>query len=106
VAGLHIAVIGHEDGEGVALEVEALEGIEEAADVPVHHGAHAVVDGEVFAQAFFAEGNNEWPVVKGAVTNNAALAALGTPKMESVSIATIGKNQIAAQRNLDRVGYR
>ena len=58
------------------------------------------------AQAYFAEGNNEWPVVKGAVTNNAALAALGTPKVENVPISTIGKNQIAAQRILDRVGYR
>jgi iron(III) transport system substrate-binding protein len=58
------------------------------------------------AQAYFADGNNEWPVVKGAVTSNAALAALGTPKMESVPISTIGKNQIAAQRILDRVGYR
>jgi len=58
------------------------------------------------AQAYFAEGNNEWPVVKGAVINNPALAALGTPKMENVPIATIGKNQIAAQRILDRVGYR
>ena len=58
------------------------------------------------AQAYFAEGNNEWPVVKGAMTNNPALAALGTPKMESVPISTIGKNQIVAQRILDRVGYR
>lgn len=58
------------------------------------------------AQAYFAEGNNEWPVVKGAVTNNPALAALGTPKMENIPISTIGKNQIVAQRILDRVGYR
>jgi iron(III) transport system substrate-binding protein len=58
------------------------------------------------AQAYFAEGNNEWPVVKNAVTNNPALAELGTPKAENVPIATIGKNQIAAQRILDRVGYR
>jgi iron(III) transport system substrate-binding protein len=58
------------------------------------------------AQAYFANGNNEWPVVKGAVTDNPALAALGTPKTENVPIAAIGKNQIAAQRILDRVGYR
>jgi iron(III) transport system substrate-binding protein len=58
------------------------------------------------AQAYFADGNNEWPVVKGAKTDNAALAALGTPKFENVPISTIGKNQIAAQRILDRVGYR
>jgi len=58
------------------------------------------------AQAYFAEGNNEWPVVKGAVINNAALAALGSFKQESVPISSVGKGQIAAQRILDRVGYR
>ena len=58
------------------------------------------------AQNYFADGNNEWPVVKGVRTDNAALAALGAPKFESVPISTIGKNQIAAQRILDRVGYR
>ena len=58
------------------------------------------------AQNYFADGNNEWPVVKGVRTDNAALAALGTPKFENVPISTIGKNQIAAQRILDRVGYR
>ena len=58
------------------------------------------------AQTYFADGNNEWPVVKGAKTANAALEALGTPKFENVPVSTIGKNQIAAQRILDRVGYR
>ena len=58
------------------------------------------------AQAYFAEGNNEWPVVKGAVTNNPALAALGSFRQENVPISSIGKGQIAAQRILDRVGYR
>jgi iron(III) transport system substrate-binding protein len=58
------------------------------------------------AQKYFAEGNNEWPVVKSASTSNAALASLGNFKAESVPIASIGKGQIAAQRILDRVGYR
>ncbi len=58
------------------------------------------------AQAYFANGNNEWPAVKDAKTDNAALAALGSPKFENVPVSTIGKNQIAAQRILDRVGYR
>jgi iron(III) transport system substrate-binding protein len=58
------------------------------------------------AQTYFADGNNEWPVVKGVKTDNAALAALGTPKFENVPISSIGKDQIAAQRILDRVGYR
>lgn len=58
------------------------------------------------AQAYFANGNNEWPVVKSAVAANPALESLGKFKAENVSIATIGKNQIAAQKILDRVGYK
>jgi len=58
------------------------------------------------AQTYFADGNNEWPVVKGAQVNNPALASLGTFKSENVPISSIGKGQIAAQRILDRVGFR
>jgi iron(III) transport system substrate-binding protein len=58
------------------------------------------------AQTYFANGNNEWPVVASAAVKNPALESLGKFKAENVSIATIGKNQIAAQRILDRVGYK
>lgn len=58
------------------------------------------------AQAYFANGNNEWPVVEGAELNNPALAALGRFKQENVPLSSIGKAQVAAQRILDRVGYR
>jgi iron(III) transport system substrate-binding protein len=58
------------------------------------------------AQAYFADGNNEWPVVKGAEVANPALASLGSFKAESVPIGSVGKGQIAAQRILDRAGYR
>ncbi|MFZ5540576.1 MAG: Fe(3+) ABC transporter substrate-binding protein [Pseudomonadota bacterium] len=58
------------------------------------------------AQAYFANGNNEWPVAKGAELSNPALAALGRFKQENVPLSSIGKGQIAAQRILDRVGYR
>jgi iron(III) transport system substrate-binding protein len=58
------------------------------------------------AQAYFANGNNEWPVVATAAVKNPALESLGTFKAENLSIATIGKNQIAAQKILDRVGYK
>jgi iron(III) transport system substrate-binding protein len=58
------------------------------------------------AQAYFADGNNEWPVIKGAEAANPALASLGTFKAESVPISSVGKGQIAAQRILDRAGYR
>ena len=58
------------------------------------------------AQSYFANGNNEWPVVKGTQLNNPQLSSLGNFKQETISIASVGKNQIAAQRILDRVGYK
>ncbi len=58
------------------------------------------------AQTYFANGNNEWPVAKGAQLNNPQLSSLGKFKQETVAISTIGKNQVAAQRILDRVGYK
>ncbi|GIZ52375.1 Fe(3+) ABC transporter substrate-binding protein [Noviherbaspirillum aridicola] len=58
------------------------------------------------AQGYFANGNNEWPVVASAVAKNETLEAMGKFKTEKISIATIGKNQIAAQKILDRVGYK
>jgi iron(III) transport system substrate-binding protein len=58
------------------------------------------------AQAYFADGNNEWPVAKGTVVSNPELASLGTFKQEPMPVSSMGKGQIAAQRILDRVGYR
>ena len=58
------------------------------------------------AQAYFANGNNEWPVVQTAVAKNPALEALGKFKVENVSVAAMGKNQVTAQKILDRAGYK
>ena len=58
------------------------------------------------AQRNFSDGNNEWPAVPSVTTNNPALEALGKFKTEKLSIATIGKNQIVAQKILDRAGYK
>lgn len=58
------------------------------------------------AQEYFANGNNEWPVVKSVKIENEGLKILGTFKAENISVAAIGRNQIAAQRLLDRVGYK
>lgn len=58
------------------------------------------------AQQYFADGNNEWPTVKTVKTNNVALKKLGDFKMEEVSIGAIGKNQIYAQKILDKVSYK
>lgn len=58
------------------------------------------------AQKYFADGNNEWPIVKSVKTTNDALNKLGNFKQENISIASIGKNQIYAQKILDRVSYK
>ena len=58
------------------------------------------------AQAYFAEGNNEWPAVASVKVNNPALRALGDFKSETVPVAAVGMNQIKVQQMLDRVGYK
>jgi len=58
------------------------------------------------AQAYFANGNNEWPAVPTAKVANPALETLGTFKVESVPVSVIGMNQVKVQQMLDRVGYK
>jgi iron(III) transport system substrate-binding protein len=58
------------------------------------------------AQTYFANGNNEWPVVKSSPLKNPELASLGNFKAENVSVAKIGVNTAKAQMLLDRVGYK
>ena len=58
------------------------------------------------AQNYFANGNNEWPVVNGVKLDNAALASLGTFKTDTLNISALGKNQALAQKIFDRVGYK
>jgi iron(III) transport system substrate-binding protein len=57
------------------------------------------------AQLYFADGNNEWPVVK-IQGSNPALSAFGTFKSDPVPVSVIGMNQIKVQQMLDRVGYK
>lgn len=58
------------------------------------------------AQVYFADGNNEWPAVKSAATRNAALEQMGKFKADPMPIATLGKNTPAAQKLVDRAGWR
>ncbi len=58
------------------------------------------------AQAYFANGNNEWPAVRDVKLQNPALEAFGSFKAESVPVSVIGMNQVRVQQMLDRVGYR
>jgi iron(III) transport system substrate-binding protein len=58
------------------------------------------------AQAYFANGNNEWPVVKTVAPKNAELAALGKFKPDPLNVGALAKNLPAAQRIVDRVGWK
>jgi len=58
------------------------------------------------AQRYFADGNNEWPVVPSVQVANPALDAFGKFKIDPMPIATYGKNTAAAQRLADTVDWR
>jgi iron(III) transport system substrate-binding protein len=58
------------------------------------------------AQAYFANGNNEWPAVPNLKIGNPALDTLGTFKTETIPVAAVGNNQVKVQQMLDRVGYK
>lgn len=58
------------------------------------------------AQVYFADGNNEWPAVPSIKVENEGLNKLGAFKMEDVSVAAMGRNQITAQKILDRARYK
>lgn len=60
------------------------------------------------AQAYFADGNNEWPAAIGVKLDNPVLNAMsgGPFKREEIPASVIGMNQIKVQQMLDRVGFR
>jgi len=58
------------------------------------------------AQRYFADGNNEWPVVPGARVTNPVLSALGEFQYDPINVAVLGRNQPVAQRIFDRVGWK
>jgi iron(III) transport system substrate-binding protein len=57
------------------------------------------------AQEYFAQVNNEYPVVEG-VAPGAALASLGVLKAAPVNVSIYGENQPVAQRVYDRAGWQ
>jgi len=58
------------------------------------------------AQLYFADGNNEWPVVASLKVANPALQTLGPFKSETIPVSVVGMNQVKIQQMLDRVGYK
>ncbi|MGL1832783.1 extracellular solute-binding protein [Rhodocyclaceae bacterium SMB388] len=58
------------------------------------------------AQIYFADGNNEWPVVPGVRTDNPALAKMGEFKSDTTPLGTLSAGIAEAQRIFDRAGFR
>ncbi|HEV3008792.1 MAG TPA: Fe(3+) ABC transporter substrate-binding protein [Burkholderiales bacterium] len=58
------------------------------------------------AQRYFADGNNEWPVVRGVKVDNPVLNALGDFKRDRLNVAVLGKNQPNSQKIYDRVAWK
>jgi iron(III) transport system substrate-binding protein len=58
------------------------------------------------AQAYLANGNNAWPVVKSAVAQNPTLQSLGSFKADDLPISSVGRGQVTAAKIIDRAGWR
>ena len=58
------------------------------------------------AQRYFADGNNEWPVVAGVKVANPALETLGKFKADELPVGSLAMYQVKAQMIFDRVGFK
>ncbi len=58
------------------------------------------------AQRYFADGNNEWPVVDSVKVSNKALDALGKFKADTLPVKQLEMYQVKAQMIYDRAGYK
>ena len=58
------------------------------------------------AQRYFANGNNEFTVVRSVSVDNRELASLGKFKADEINVSVFGKNQPVAQKVYDRAGWR
>lgn len=58
------------------------------------------------AQRYFAEGNNEWPVVASVKTQNPVLRMLGDFRQDALNVAVLGRNQPESQKIYDRVAWK
>lgn len=58
------------------------------------------------AQRYFADGNNEWPVVDSVKVSNPALAKLGDFKADKLPVNSLAMYQVKAQMIFDRAGFK
>ncbi len=79
-----------------------------AANAPNQAGAIQFLEYLVSpeAQKYFANGNNEFPVVQGVKTGNAELESLGSFKEDKTPIKTLADNTNLSQKIMDRANYK
>ena len=58
------------------------------------------------AQRYFADGNNEWPVVAAVKVENPVLTAFPRFKRDALNVAVLGRNQPSSQKIYDRVAWK
>jgi iron(III) transport system substrate-binding protein len=58
------------------------------------------------AQGYFADGNNEWPVVASAAVVNKELDSLGRFKPDALPVGDLARNAARAQKVFDRAGWK
>lgn len=58
------------------------------------------------AQRYFADGNNEWPVVESVKVANPALTKLGDFKADKLPVNSLAMYQVKAQMIFDRAGFK
>ncbi len=58
------------------------------------------------AQRYFADGNNEWPVVASVKVANPALTKLGNFKADTLPVNSLAMYQVKAQMIFDRAGFK
>jgi iron(III) transport system substrate-binding protein len=58
------------------------------------------------AQRYFADGNNEWPVVASVKVDNPVLASFGAFKQDALNVSVLGRNQPGSQKIYDRVAWK
>jgi iron(III) transport system substrate-binding protein len=97
-------VFPDQDGNGAHVNIS---GAALAAHAP--NGENAVKFIEYLtsdsAQSYFANGNNEYPVVEG-VEANSAVEGLGSFKTDTLNLSALGENQARAQQIYNEVGYK
>jgi iron(III) transport system substrate-binding protein len=97
-------VFPDQDGNGAHVNVSG-------AGVAVHapHRENAVKLLEYFtsdqAQAYFANGNNEYPVVP-SVAASSVVEGLGSFKADTLNLSKLGENQTRAQEIYNEVGFK